>query len=83
MHEVVSEAEATHSSTVAIAFIALSLALFLVGVAFAAGVFLGASQTVLGLVLTAGFAMVPVVLVLYHRLTRPHRVLLEYDEDLW
>lgn len=83
MHKVISEAPASTSGKLVFAFIALSIGLMGVGVAFAFGVFTGMSQTLLGVVLSAGFAMLAGMLLLYDRMSTPHRIILEKDEDLW
>lgn len=89
MHEIVSEAEASTSGKHVFVFIAASLSLFVLALAFAYGVLFGfvsepaTNQTYLGVVLGLGFAMLAVIVYLYFRMTAPHRIVLEYDEDLW
>ncbi|MFB6268031.1 MAG: hypothetical protein ABEI31_10255 [Halodesulfurarchaeum sp.] len=83
MNEEVSTAAPSTSGRLVAAFITFSVALFVVGVAFAGGVVMGLSQTVLGVVLAIGFALLAGMLLLYYRMTAPHRILVEYDEELW
>ena len=83
MIEVISETKPSTSGLGVAAFVALSLGLTVVGLGFAYGVIAGVSQTLLGVVLSAGFAILAAMLVLYSRLSTPHRIVLEYDEDLW
>jgi hypothetical protein len=83
MHEIISEAPPSTSGKHVFAFIALSIGVILVGVVFAFGVFTGMNQTYLGVVLAAGFAILAGMLVLYDRMSTAHRIVLEYDEDLW
>lgn len=83
MHEVISEVPAATSGKYVFAFVALSIGLILVGVGFAYGVFAGISQTILGVLLAAGFAMFAGVIFLYSRMMSSHRVMIERNEDLW
>lgn len=83
MHEIISEAAPSTSGKLVFGFIALSLGLMGVGVVFAIGVFTGMAQTYLGVVLAAGFAILAGMLLLYDRMTTPHRIVLEHDEELW
>lgn len=83
MHEIISEAAPSTSGKHVFAFIALSIGLLLDGVVFAVGVFTGMDQTYLGIILAAGFLMLAGMVLLYDRMTTAHRIVLEYDEDLW
>lgn len=83
MIEVISEAAPSTSGKHVFGFIALSIGLILVGVVFAFGVFTGMDQTILGVVLSAGFAMLAGMVLLYDRMSSAHRIVLESDEDLW
>lgn len=89
MNEIISEATASTSGKHVFVFVAASLGLFVVGLAFAYGVLVGfvsdpaTNQTYLGVVLGSGFALLAVIVYLYFRMTAPHRIVLEYDEDLW
>lgn len=83
MHEVLSEAGADDSGATAYGFIAVSVALVVVGIAFAYGVFAGVSQPVLGVILSVGFALLAVGMLLYFRIVSPHRIIMEADEELW
>ena len=83
MHEVISETPPTTSGKYVFAFVALSIGLLLAGVTFAYGVFAGISQTILGVVLAAGFALLAGMIMTYSRMMAPHRIVLERDEDLW
>lgn len=83
MHEIISEVAPSTSGKHVFAFIALSIGLMGAGLVFAVGVFTGMAQTYLGIVLAAGFLMLAGMLLLYDRMSTPHRIVLEYDEDLW
>ncbi|MFB6153315.1 MAG: hypothetical protein ABEJ27_03590 [Halodesulfurarchaeum sp.] len=83
MHEEVSAAGPSTSGRQVAAFITFSIGLFLVGLAFAGGVVIGLSQTLLGVLLAIGFALLGGMTLLYYRMTASHRILLEYDEELW
>ena len=89
MHEIVSEAKASTSGKHVFVFIAASLGLFVLALAFAYGVLFGfvsepaTNQTYLGVILGLGFGTLAVIVYLYFRMTVPHRIVLEYDEDLW
>jgi hypothetical protein len=89
MNDIISQAEASTSGRHVFVFVAASLGLLAVGLAFAYGVFAGfvsdpaTNQTYLGVILAVGFALLGVMLYLYFRMAVPHRIVLEYDEDLW
>lgn len=83
MREVISRAAASDSTTLEGAFIAVSLLLTGAAIGFGAGIFLEVSTPVLGTLLALSFAAVAVMAVLYHRLFYDHRIVIEYDEDLW
>lgn len=83
MHEVISRVEPADSPGLLGAFIVFSLLLTVSALGFAAGVFLGASTTVLGVALALSFASLGGMVLTYHRLFQAHRVVLEYDEELW
>lgn len=83
MHEIISRVEPSDSSLLMAGFILLSLVLFVSAIGFAAGVFLGVSTTVLGVTLALTFASLGGMVLSYHRLFQPHRIVLEYDEELW
>ncbi|MFW6003723.1 MAG: hypothetical protein ACOCPT_04820 [Halanaeroarchaeum sp.] len=83
MREVISRAAASDSTPLEGAFIAVSLLLTGAAIGFGAGIFLEVSTPVLGTLLALSFAAVAVMAVLYHRLFYDHRIVIEYDEDLW
>lgn len=89
MHEIISEAESSTSGRHVFVFIAASLGLVLAAVVFVYGVFAGfvsdpaTNQMYLGVVLSGAFALLAVILYLYFRMLAPHRIVLEYDEELW
>ncbi|MFW5918780.1 MAG: hypothetical protein ACOCSF_01110 [Halanaeroarchaeum sp.] len=64
-------------------FITASLALMTTGIGFGAGVVLGFSTQVIGSLLAVAFASLAVMALTYHRLFHEHRIVIEYDEDLW
>ena len=83
MYEVLSNAVPNSSRRWVGLYVLSSLGLVVLGMAFAHGVFTGMSQTVLGLILSAGFALLALALLGYVRVWYPHRVMLETDEELW
>ncbi|MFB6093397.1 MAG: hypothetical protein ABEJ77_00450 [Halanaeroarchaeum sp.] len=83
MREVISRAEPSDSPWTMTAFIAASLVLAGAGVGFATGIFAGFSTPILGLALVLAFASIATMALTYHRLFHEHRIVLEYDEDLW
>ena len=83
MREVISRTPPTDSSTVLGAFITLSLVLIGASAGFATGIFLEVSTPVLGTTLAIAFASLAGMVLLYHRLFHDHRIVIEYDEDLW
>ena len=83
MHEVLSRVEPTDSPLLQGVFILLSLLLTVSAVGFAAGIFLEASTTVLGVALAISFGSLAGMVLTYHRLFHPHRIVLESDEELW
>lgn len=83
MREVISRVPPSDSSMLVGAFITTSLVLMAAAVGFGAGIFIGVSTPVLGSLLAVSFASLAVMAVLYHRLFHEHRIVLEYDEDLW
>lgn len=83
MREIISRVPPSDSSTVTGAFIALSLVLVGASTGFAAGIFLEVSTPVLGTTLAIAFASLAGMTLLYHRLFHEHRIIVEYDEDLW
>ena len=64
-------------------FIVLSLVLMSASIGFGVGVFIDLSTTILGVLLAVSFASIAGMAMLYHRLFHEHRIVLEYDEDLW
>ena len=83
MHEVISEVEPSSSSKIYGAFIVLSLILAAASIGFAVGVFLPLATMYLGVLLAVAFASMGGMILAYHRLFHPHRIVLEYDDDLW
>lgn len=83
MREVISSVPPTDSSYVMGGFISLSLVLAMAGLGFGGGVLLGTSTTILGVLLAIAFASIAGMAVLYHRLFHEHRIVIEYNEDLW
>jgi len=83
MREVLSRAPPSDSSVLMGAFITISLVLMGAGLGFGAGILLGASTAVIGSLLAVSFASLGAMALLYHRLFHDHRIVLEYDEDLW
>lgn len=83
MREVISRQPPADSSTLMGAFITVSLVLIAASIGFAAGVFLDVSTPVLGTTLAVAFASLAGMVLLYHRLFQDHRIVIEYDEDLW
>ncbi|MGM0397619.1 MAG: hypothetical protein ACQEQY_01365 [Halobacteriota archaeon] len=83
MREVISRVPSSDSTMLEGAFIAVSLLLTAAAIGFGAGIFLDASTQVLGTLLAVSFASIAVMAVLYHRLFHDHRIVIEYDEDLW
>ena len=83
MYEELSSASTPNSSGLIAVFVVASLGLVGIGLTFAHGVFTGMSQTVLGLLLSAGFALLAIGTLVYFRLGHPHRITVEVDEELW
>ena len=83
MREVISSVPPTNSPTLQGAFILTSLVLTGAALGFAAGVLLGLSTAVLGTLLATAFLSIALMAILYHRLFHEHRMMLEYDEELW
>ncbi|MFW6384956.1 MAG: hypothetical protein ACOCY7_02350 [Halodesulfurarchaeum sp.] len=83
MHEVLHETGANESSTNVAVFALANLGLMVIAVVFAYGVFTGMDQLWLGLLLSAGFALIAVSLLVYSRINFPHRIVLEEDDELW
>ncbi|MFB6069974.1 MAG: hypothetical protein ABEJ76_03045 [Halanaeroarchaeum sp.] len=83
MREVISRTPTSDSSLLMGGFITLSLVLLSAAIGFAVGVFVDLSTTVLGVLLAVSFASIAGMTVTYHRMFHDHRIVLEYDEDLW
>ena len=83
MHDVISRVEPSDSPLLMAVFISLSLVLAVSAIGFGAGVFLGLSTTLLGVALALAFASLGGMVLCYHRLFHPHRIVVEYDEELW
>ncbi len=83
MHEVISRVEPSDSSALMAGFILLSLLLTVSSIGFAIGIFLELTTTVLGVLLALAFGSLGGMVLAYHRLFQEHRIVLEYDEDLW
>ena len=83
MSDVISEVAPSQSTASIALFVVLSLGLAGTGAAIAHGVFVGMSQSLLGVLMAAGFAMLALMVLVYSRLRWSHRIVLEYGEDLW
>lgn len=83
MHEVLSRVEPSDSPRLFGAFIVLSLVLAAASIGFAIGIFLEVTTMVLGVLLALAFASLGGMVLTYHRLFHAHRIVMEYDEDLW
>ena len=83
MYEAISEAASSQSRGITAIFVLSSLGLLVLGMAFAHGVFTGMAQIYLGLLLSAGFALIAVMLLTSLRLGYTHRITIETDEELW
>ncbi|MFB6124450.1 MAG: hypothetical protein ABEJ59_00640 [Halanaeroarchaeum sp.] len=83
MREVISRAPPSDSTRLMGAFILLSLTLLSAAVGFGVGVFVDFPTSVLGVLLAAAFAAIAGMAMTYHRMFHEHRIVLEYDEDLW
>ena len=83
MHEVISRVGPSDSPRLFGGFIVLSLVLAVASIGFAVGIFLEFATTVLGVLLALAFASLGGMVLTYHRLFHPHRIVLEYDDDLW
>ena len=83
MREVISRVPPSDSELVVGAFIALSLTLMIGAITFAAGIFANFSTPALGVALAVMFASIGGMALTYHRMFHDHRIILEYDEDLW
>lgn len=83
MYEVISEAASSPSRRNSAIFVLSSLGLVVLGSAFAHGVFTGMAQIYLGLLMSVGFALMAVMLLVSLRLGYTHRITIETDEELW
>lgn len=83
MHEVISRVEPSDSPVLLGGFILLSLLLTVSSIGFAVGIFLELSTMVLGVLLALSFASLAGMILSVHRMFQPHRIVLEYDEELW
>lgn len=83
MHEIISRVEPANSPRLLGGFILLSIGLTVASIGFAAGIFLEFTTTALGVLLAIAFASIGGMILTAHRLFQEHRIVLEYDEDLW
>lgn len=83
MREVISRVPPSDSAMLMGGFITASLVLMTAGIGFGTGVLLGFSTPVIGSLLAISFASLAVMVLTYHRLFHAHRIVIEYDEDLW
>lgn len=83
MHEIISRVGPADSPGLLAGFILLSITLTVGSIGFAAGIFLEFTTTILGILLAVSFASIGGMILTYHRLFQEHRIVLEYDEDLW
>ena len=83
MREVISSVPPSDSPALLTGFITLSLVLASASITFGVGVFLDFSTTILGVLLATSFAAISGMTLLYHRMSHEHRIVIEYDEDLW
>lgn len=83
MREVLSRVPPSDSTLLEGAFITVSLVLAGAAIGFGAGIFLEFGTAILGTLLAVSFASIALMALLYHRLFHEHRILIEYDEDLW
>lgn len=83
MREVISRVPPSDSSILMGGFITASLVLMGAAIGFGVGIFLDFSTQVIGSLLAISFASLAVMVLTYHRLFHDHRIVIEYDEDLW
>lgn len=83
MHEVISRVGPSDSPVLLGAFILLSLVLTVSSLGFAIGIFLELTTMVLGVLLALSFASLGGMVLSAHRMFHDHRIVLEYDEELW